>query len=139
MINYPIAIVKDDGMANYAAIVPDVDGCFPTGDTIDETITNAKALLQDHIETMIDLDMPFDFKHSTIEELNCDPEYKDAIMWAVVSIDETKLSTKQTRFNVSWSEYLLHKVDDYIAKTHDTRSGFLAKVAQKAINEPLEA
>jgi len=44
-IHCPIAIFKDAGRTNYAEIVPDVDGCFPTGDTIDETIEAAQKKL----------------------------------------------------------------------------------------------
>ena len=42
MLHYPIAIFKDEDMENYAAIVPDVDGCFPLGDTIAKTIEDAE-------------------------------------------------------------------------------------------------
>lgn len=133
MINYAIGIVKDDEMGNYGAIVPDVSGCLPFGDTIDETIDNAKALLDDHIATTIELGLPFNFNTTPIEILKNDPEYSEVLAWAFVAIDETVFD-KQVRFNVSWNEHLLKKVDEYIAKTHDTRSGFLAKLASQAIN-----
>lgn len=132
MINYVIAIVKDDDMGNYGAVVPDVDGCLPFGDTIDETIANAKALLNDHIATTIELGLPFEFKTTPIETLQQDPDYQDVLAWAFVSIDETAFD-KQVRFNVSWSEQLLKVVDEYVAKTHDTRSGFLAKLAKEKL------
>lgn len=132
MINYVIAIVKDDDMGNYGAVVPDVDGCLPFGDTIDETIANAKALLNDHIATTIELGLPFEFKTTPIETLQQDPDYADVLAWAFVSIDETAFD-KQVRFNVSWSEQLLKVVDEYVAKTHDTRSGFLAKLAKEKL------
>lgn len=134
MIHYPIAIFKDAGMTNYAAIVPDVDGCFPTGDTIDETIDAAQKLLHDHIECLLDEGMSFDFKVSQIETLKADADYAEALIWAMVGIDETQFSTKQVRFNVSWSAYLLNRVDNYVAQSHDTRSGFLAKAAQKMLS-----
>lgn len=131
MLHYPIAISKDDDMQNYASVVPDVGGCFGFGDTIDETINNTKALLHEYIATMLELNMPFEFKVSSIESLKADPDY-DGVIWALIAIDETAFD-KQVRFNVSWSEHLLKKVDDYVAKTHDTRSGFLAKLAQERL------
>ncbi len=131
MLHYPIAISKDDDMQNYASVVPDVGGCFGFGDTIDETINNTKALLHEYIATMLELNMPFEFKVSSIESLKADPDY-DGVIWALIAIDETAFD-KQVRFNVSWSEHLLKKVDDYVAKTHDTRSGFLAKLAQEKL------
>lgn len=139
MIYYPIAIFKDEGMNNYGALVPDVEGCFPLGDTIDETIAESQSLVVDHIETMLDLGMPFEFKSSAIEDLKNDPEYADAVAWAIITIDETKFATEQVRFNVSWSRYMLDRVDSYIANSHDTRSGFLAKAAQQALTQGMSA
>ncbi|WP_201585850.1 type II toxin-antitoxin system HicB family antitoxin [Psychrobacter jeotgali] len=133
MLNYPIAIFKDEGMDNYAAIVPDIDGCFPLGDTIDDTIQEAESLIYDHIEYMLDKGMSFDFHTSEIESLKTNPDFKDTLVWAIVSIDDTKFSTKQVRFNVSWPEYLLKRVDHYAEANHETRSGFLAKAVQKVL------
>ncbi|WP_367105328.1 type II toxin-antitoxin system HicB family antitoxin [uncultured Psychrobacter sp.] len=133
MLNYPIAIFKDESMENYAAIVPDIDGCFPLGDTIDDTIQEAESLIYDHIEYMLDKGMSFDFYTSEIETLKTNPDFKDTLVWAIVSIDDTKFSTKQVRFNVSWPEYLLKRVDRYAEEHHETRSGFLAKAVQKAL------
>lgn len=133
MLNYLIAIFKDEGMNNYAAIVPDIDGCFPLGDTIDDTVQEAQSLIHDHIEYMLDKGMSFDFRTSEIELLKTNPDFKDTLVWAIISIDESKFSTKQVRFNVSWPEYLLQRVDSYAEKNHETRSGFLAKAVQKAL------
>ncbi|OOS03281.1 Predicted nuclease of the RNAse H fold, HicB family [Moraxella cuniculi DSM 21768] len=131
MIHYAIAISKDEGMANYGSIVPDVAGCYGFGDTLDEVIDETKSAILSHIETMLELDMPFEFQTTPIETLQTDPDYQ-GVIWAVVAIDETAFD-KQVRFNVSWSEHLLKKVDEHIAKTHDTRSGFLAKLASHAV------
>lgn len=54
---------------------------------------------------------------------SCD--YADAA-WALVDIDLSKISLKQVRFNVSWPEYLLQRVDAYVEVRYETRSGFLA-------------
>lgn len=131
MIQYAVAISKDDGMANYGSIVPDVAGCYGFGDSLDEVISETKSAVESHIKTMLELDMPFEFKTTPIEDLQKNPDYANVI-WALIAIDETTFD-KQVRFNVSWNEHLLKKVDEYIAKTHDTRSGFLAKLASQAI------
>lgn len=135
MIHYPVAIFKDEGMNNYGAIIPDVAGCYPVGDTIDELMADVYSAVNDHIEVTLDEGLPFEFKSSKIEDLKNDPEYADAATWAIVSIDDSKFSTEQTRFNVSWPQYMLDRVDAHIANTHDTRSGFLAKAVQQAINQ----
>lgn len=132
MIHYAIAISKDDNMNNYGGIIPDVVGCYTFGDSIDELLLESKSAIESHIETTLELGLPFDFKTTPIETLKNDPEYSEVLAWAFVAIDETAFD-KQIRFNVSWNEHLLKKVDEYIAKTHDTRSGFLAKLASQAI------
>lgn len=129
MIYYPVAIVKDDDMNNYAAVFHDVDGCLPTGNSIAETILEAQRLLEIHIATTLELGLPFSFSTSNLDEIKDHPDYADVIAWAMVAIDQNAFD-KQIRFNVSWSEQLLKRVDAHIAKTHDTRSGFLAKLAQ---------
>ncbi|MDO4224031.1 MAG: type II toxin-antitoxin system HicB family antitoxin [Acinetobacter sp.] len=131
MIHYAIAITKDEGMTNYGGVFPDIAGCYPTADTLDEMMIEARELAISHIETMLELNMPFEFKTTPLEELQKDPEYQ-GVTWAIISIDETAFD-RQVRFNVSWSEHLLKRVDEHIAKTHDTRSGFLAKLASQAL------
>lgn len=46
-----------------------------------------------------------------------------------------KISQQQVRFNVSWPQYLLDRVDEYTSENHETRSGFLAKAALTAMNQ----
>lgn len=129
MIHYAVAITKDDGMTNYGSVVPDVAGCYGFGDTLDELLSETQSAVNSHIETMIELDMPFEFKTTPLEVLQKDPAYQ-GVIWAIISIDETAFD-RQVRFNVSWSEHLLKKVDAHIAGTHDTRSGFLARLASQ--------
>ncbi|MDY3331914.1 MAG: type II toxin-antitoxin system HicB family antitoxin [Pelistega sp.] len=128
MIYYAVAIHKDETMNNYAGIIPDVPGCYTFGDTLDELLLETKEAIESHIETTLDSGLKFEFKTTPLEDLQKSADFKNAMAWFFVAIDET-LFDKQIRFNVSWSERLLQRVDEYIAHTHDTRSGFLAKAA----------
>ncbi|MBQ9724670.1 MAG: type II toxin-antitoxin system HicB family antitoxin [Neisseriaceae bacterium] len=132
MIYYPMAIFQDENQSNFGAIIPDLQGAYPVGDTIEELIQDAQELTEFHIEGLLDAGLPLNDKPKSIQEHRLNPEYKDAILWAMVAVDETQF-VKQVRFNVSWSEYLLKQVDEYVAQHHETRSGFLAKVVQKAM------
>lgn len=132
MMNYAVAISKDADMNNYSAVIPDVSGCYAFGDTIDELLYETKSAIESHIETTLDCGLAFDFTTTPLEVLQGDPDHANVIAWAFVSVDEMAFS-KQVRFNVSWNEYLLKRVDEHIAKTHDTRSGFLAKIASEKL------
>lgn len=129
----PVAIHKDEGSV-FGVAVPDVPGCFSYGDTVEDALKNAQEAVIFHVEGLLE-DGEFDsLTPSSIEDLQDSNEYPDAL-WALVDIDLSRLSSKQTRFNVSWPEYLLARVDEYAAAHHETRSGFLAKAAQQALNQ----
>ena len=129
----PVAIHKDEGSV-FGVSVPDVPGCFSYGDTVEDALKNAQEAVIFHVEGLLE-DGEFDsLTPSSIEDLQDSNEYPDAL-WALVDIDLSRLSSKQTRFNVSWPEYLLARVDEYAASHHETRSGFLAKAAQQALSQ----
>ncbi|VVD93240.1 MULTISPECIES: type II toxin-antitoxin system HicB family antitoxin [Pandoraea] len=130
-MEFPIAIHKDEG-STYGVTVPDVPGCFSWGDTIDEAIRNAKEAISGHIETLIAQGEEVSLTCSAIEDLAKQEAFADAI-WAFADVDISKLDSKPERINVSFPRFVLHKIDAYVAKRHETRSGFLARVAMAAI------
>lgn len=132
MIYYPAALFQDEGQSNYGVVIPDLPGCYPVGDTVEEAIADAKTAAAFHIEGMIAENMEFEKQPRSIAQLRQLPEYAEAVAWVVVEIDEAAFS-RPVRFNVSWPEYLLQEVDAYAAAHHETRSGFLAKAAQQAM------
>ena len=130
----PVALHKDEHSV-YGATVPDLPGCFSYGDTVEEALANAKEAAYFHIDGLIEDGLFQDLVPSSIETLQAQDEFKDAV-WVMLEIDPTKISSQQTRFNVSWPQYLLNRVDEYTAAHHETRSGFLAKAALNAMNQP---
>ncbi|UOO81555.1 type II toxin-antitoxin system HicB family antitoxin [Uruburuella testudinis] len=129
----PVAIHKDEGSV-FGVTIPDVPGCFSSGETVEEALKNAQEAVIFHVEGLLE-DGEFEsLIPSNIEDLQASDEYSDAL-WALVDVDLSRLSNKQTRFNVSWPEYLLARVDEYAAAHHETRSGFLAKAAQQVLNQ----
>lgn len=126
MYRIPIAIYKEVDSANYGAVIPDVPGCYPVGDTIEALIDDSKSMIIEYMEYITDEKIPFDLKITNIEALRANPDYEDAF-WAIVEIEETAISTKKMRFNVSLPEYLLTKIDAAAKAEHETRSGYIAK------------
>lgn len=134
MIYYPAAIFKDKEQSNFGVIIPDLQGCYPVGDSIEEAISDARDAAIFHIEGIIAEGLAWQSTPSDINELRSRPEYAEALLWAMIAVDESAFM-KQVRFNVSWSEYLLKQVDNYIISRNETRSGFLAKAAQKMMRQ----
>ncbi|MFZ6709358.1 type II toxin-antitoxin system HicB family antitoxin [Undibacterium sp. TC9W] len=130
-----IVIHKDEG-SEYGVTVPDIPGCFSSGDTVDEAIESTKAAIYSHVSYLIESGEQLDIKVSKIEDLRANPDYNDGI-WALVNIDMAKLDSKPERINISVPRFVLTKIDEYIGTRHETRSGFLARAALNAISEDL--
>lgn len=129
----PAAIHKDKHSV-YGVTVPDLPGCFSYGETMEEAVKNAAEAAYFHMEGLIEDGIFSHLSPSAIEDLRGHEDFADAV-WVVLDVDLSRISQKQTRFNVSWPEYLLNRVDEYAAAHHETRSGFLAKAAQQMLNQ----
>jgi len=132
-MNYAAVIHKDADSA-YGVIVPDIPGCYSSGETFDEAIQSVKEAIYAHLEILLEEGQQIVTKPSKIEDLINNPDYKDGI-WALVDIDMTKLDTKPERINISLPKFVLSRIDDFIGARHETRSGFLARAALNAIDE----
>ena len=80
-----------------------------------------------HIEGLLeDGDLP-NFKFREVDELTHLDEYKGGI-FSLVDVDISDLTVEATRFNVSWPKYILSILDGSLKESHETRSGYLAKL-----------
>jgi predicted RNase H-like HicB family nuclease len=127
----PIAIHKDDG-TTYGVIVPDIPGCHSWGDTIDEAIENTKEAISNHLETLLDDGQDINITASNIEALAVQGDYEGAL-WAVVEVDLSELDPTPERVNISMPRFVLRRIDAYTKAHHESRSGFLARVAMKEL------
>ena len=129
----PVAIHKDTDSL-YGVTVPDIPGCFSAGETIEEALSNTREAIVFHLEGMLEDGEAVTVSTRQIEELAQEADYAGAT-WALIDVDLQRLSLKQTRFNVSWPEYLLARIDAYAEAHHETRSGLLAKAAEQYLSE----
>jgi len=128
----PVVIHKDEASA-YGVTVPNLPGCFSAGDTIEEALTNAKAAILQHLEVMIEENIPLDLTTPDMERLIANPDYAGGI-WALVDVDLALLDGTPERINISLARSVLAKIDRYTASRHETRSGFLARAALSLIS-----
>lgn len=127
----PIAIHKESHSV-YGVTVPDVVGCYSWGDTIEAAILNAKEAVVSHLETKLEMGDKINISASAIEELRQHEEFAGAT-WGVVDVDFSLLDPKPERVNISLPRFILHRIDEYVKEQHETRSGFLARVAMKEL------
>ncbi len=127
-MKYPIVLHKDPG-TSYGVIVPDVPGCFGSGETVEEAFQSIQETLAMHFEGLVEDGEPQPQPQS-IDFHRSNPDYADGI-WALVDFDVTPYYGKAVRFNATLPEGLLKRIDERVKDDsgYASRSGFLAKAA----------
>jgi predicted RNase H-like HicB family nuclease len=125
-MRYPVVIHKDPE-TDYGVTVPDLPGCFSAGATLDEALQEAVEAIETHLEGML-LDGESIPPPKAIEDHQSNPDYAEGI-WALVTVDITKLSGKTRRVNVTLPERVLNVMDKYATDHGETRSGLIAQAA----------
>jgi predicted RNase H-like HicB family nuclease len=125
-MRYPVVVHKEP-QSDYGVTVPDLPGCFSAGETMDEALTQVVEAIECHLEGLL-LDAEPIPPAKEIEFHRNNPEYRDGI-WALVTVDLTKLSGKIRRVNITLPERLLSLMDSYAAQHGETRSGLITQAA----------
>lgn len=128
---YPIAIEPGNDTTSWGVVVPDIEGCFSAGDTLDEAIANAKEAIEGQLEVMLDHFGKEPQPASTVQRWAESGEF-DGWIWGVVEIDTSKFSGKVERFNVSLPARLVALIDEKVSgdPVYRSRSAFLAASAE---------
>jgi predicted RNase H-like HicB family nuclease len=129
-MRYPAVIHKDPD-SDYGVTVPDLPGCFSAGDTMDEALNNATEAIELHVEGLM-LDNEPVPPPTSIEHHQKNPQYADGI-WALVSVDLSKIGGPARRINITLPERVLSLMDQYAARQGATRSGLIAEAALEYI------
>lgn len=133
-MRYPIAIETGTARHAYGVVVPDLPGCFASGDTLDEALSNAQEAILLHLERLLDDGKPFP-KPTEIGLLRKKRGSRNWT-WALVDVDMSQLGDKAARINITLPQRVLRAVDAHARRHGETRSGFLARAALDAMRKP---
>lgn len=134
-MNFPVIIHKDEN-SDYGVIVPDIHGCFSAGDSYEDALANAREAIECHVEGMLEDGEPVPQAMSIERHKN--NEFAQDAVFALVSVDLSKLSGKAKRVNITFPERLLNQVDTYAGSHGETRSGLLASAALEYMSSHAE-
>jgi predicted RNase H-like HicB family nuclease len=129
-MRFPVVIHKDLD-SDYGVTVPDLPGCFSAGETLDEALAQAAEAIELHLEGML-LDKEPLPRPQRIEVHQQNPDYREGI-WAIVTVDTTRISGRSRRVNITLPERLLALMDQYAAQLGETRSALIASAAMEYI------
>ncbi len=130
---YPVAI-HNDARSDYGVSVPDLPGCFSAGETVEEALKNAVEAIECHVEGLLVDGEPVP-PSQPIEQHKS--KNKGAV-WALVTVDLSKLSGKAKRINITLPERILNQIDLHLERRGESRSGFLAQAAIEAISRDVQ-
>ena len=126
----PVVLHKDKD-SDYGVTVPDFQGCFSAGDTVEEALAGAREAIELHLEGIL-ADGEAIPQTSAVETLQGKRDYKGGV-WYLVDIDPTKISGLAKRINVTIPIMLLHQIDSAAEAEGSSRSAFLTSAAMEHI------
>lgn len=129
-MRFPVVLHSDDGV-RFGVTVPDLPGCFSSGDTFDAAFDSVLEAIDLHLEGLTEEDGDIPVPRS-IAEHRVNPDFADGV-WAAVDVDVSRFEGRAEKVNITLPRRLLAKIDSY-AKAHgESRSGFLAEAARAAM------
>ena len=129
-MRYPVVLHTDDGV-RYGVTVPDLPGCFSTGDTLDEALDSVREAIDLHLEGIVDDGGEVPIPRPMAEHRS-NPDFADGV-WAAVEVDVSRYEGKAEKVNITLPRRLLARIDEYARAHGETRSGFLAAAARAAM------
>jgi len=129
-MRFPVVLHTDDGV-RFGVTVPDLPGCFSSGNTFDAALDSVLEAIDLHLEGIIEDggEVPL---LKTMAEHRANPDYADGV-WAVVAVDVSRFDGRAEKINITLPRRLLAKIDTYTKVHGTTRSGFLAEAARNAM------
>jgi predicted RNase H-like HicB family nuclease len=124
-----IGLIHKDADSDFGVSFPDFPGVVTAGTDLDDARARAEVALAFHIEGLLE-DGKAIPESSSLEDVMADATNRDGVAILVAMKTEAK---KAVRVNVTLPEDILSQIDAFAEAHGYTRSGFLAKAAQRAM------
>lgn len=125
---YPVVIEPGDEGTAFGVIVPDLEGCFSAGDTLEVALANVREAIDLHLESLLDDGKPIPAPTRDLAALTNDPDFANHI-FALVDVRLEDLDDTVERINMTIPRRVLKAIDIAAAKAGESRSSFVAQAA----------
>jgi len=128
-----IALIHKDADSCYGVMFPDFPGCAAAADSLDDALTEAREALSFHVEGMR-LDAAEIPEPRTLDQIKAAAE--DWIDWDNATVAIVPLlppKGESVRVNLNLDRNLLNAVDAVAEKTGQSRSAFVARALENAL------
>lgn len=124
-----IALMHHEPGGGYDVVFPDFPGCVTSGATLADARALAAEALAFHIESLVEHGEPVP-PPSSLEAVMADPEHANLLPF-LVTVDTP--GDRAVRVNVTLPESLLRRIDAAARARQVSRSAFLARAAEGAL------
>lgn len=124
-----IGLIHKDADSDFGVSFPDFPGVITAGKDLDDARSMAEEALALHIEGLVE-DGGAVPEPSSLEAVMADADNRDGVAIVVSAQTQTR---KTVRINVTLSDDILQRIDAFAEAHGYTRSGFLAKAAEKVM------
>ncbi|TIN54798.1 MAG: type II toxin-antitoxin system HicB family antitoxin, partial [Mesorhizobium sp.] len=124
-----IGLIHKDADSDFGVSFPDFPGVITAGKDLDDARSMAEEALALHIEGLVE-DGGAVPEPSSLEAVMADADNRDGVAILVSAQTQTR---KTVRINVTLSDDILQRIDAFAEAHGYTRSGFLAKAAEKVM------
>lgn len=129
-MKFTVVLHTDDGQ-RYGVIVPDLPGCFSTGDSIEDALASVQEAIGLHVEALLEDGATLPAR-SPIAQHQANPDYA-AGLWAVVDVPVEKYLGPAEKISITVPRLMLSHIDEYARRHGMSRSGFLIEAARSAM------
>jgi predicted RNase H-like HicB family nuclease len=131
-MRFPVYLHKTEDNS-WSGFVPDVEGCFFAGKSVDDALRDAFNAIDVYVESLADAGKAIP-KAADIETHIQDDACQGGY-WAFVEIDLSRFEGKAVKLNITLPQNLLNKIDSYVEshREYGSRSGFLAELARREL------
>ncbi|MCA0051464.1 type II toxin-antitoxin system HicB family antitoxin [Mesorhizobium sp. B283B1A] len=124
-----IGLIHKDAGSDFGVSFPDFPGVITAGKDLDDARSMAEEALTLHIEGLVE-DGDAIPEPSSLEAVMADADNRDGVAILVAVKTEAR---KTVRINVTLPDDVLQRIDAFAEAHGYTRSGFLAKAAEKVM------
>jgi predicted RNase H-like HicB family nuclease len=128
-----VAVIEKEPDSAFGVWLPDVEGCFSAGDTVEEAVANAAVALRQHVEAVESAGRRVSPARS-IEEVLLEEDVAASVETGAVLFAVPLLADagRTVRLNISLDKALVDRIDAAAARGL-ARSAFLAQAAREKI------
>ena len=129
-MRYPVAIEPGSETTAFGVVVPDLQGCFSAGDTLDEALAGAEEAAAAWIDAALDAGQPIPAPRP-LDAVRDNPDFAG---WAfgVITLDPALLDDSVERVNITLPRRVLRRLDALAGVAGESRSGYIASLTLTA-------